>query len=653
MDLFNAQQQVTEKIRIGTVHTTISLVAITLFTSGALTGLVAACLTLQGVQITSQFLWQTFGMLILSFSVGIFFFSQRGRKISQQPLTSQIRSWGGSRIEVRSQSLNIRRAIQIVDELSLAAGIPAPQLFYMRSEPGINAFSVTRNVTETALCVTHGALTELSHSELEALLAYEVFRILRGEAQLGLTLIETMHPLFALYILGSQLMIVEEDDAQFEEHYVYKPNGRTGVVLWTLGRLLKTIGTLPALYGLLLQRRLLHQHTFERDKATFESCRGNEGLIALLGKGIQNPHYSKLKNPQAIQLGPLFFAPTSNRAFFIAPHVQPSARRRTKILDPLHFPPPAKTSSGAVLSENALYRYSPVKFLETIGKVERSHIEHATFLIKSLPAGLYEMTKDINGAHNLVLALSLNSRAATRRQQIQEIEQTLSCSQEHELLYTYELIRPLSDLYFLSFVHLIVPTLQRLSLKDRNKLGRVITKSVQLNTFRPLQQCASAVLVAQLLLHKKTTYTSHKSSHQAITLEGDLSFLLSFLAHSSTESPDRAVRAYCHGAELLGITEPLRPLSRCSARQLSSTLQRLARTTPFKRKQIVHVCAEVLAAEGRLTAQDADILRAIGTVFCCPHGPLVAHEMSVMMMMEEPTRALPLEPRKNRLGEAG
>ena len=64
----------------------------------------------------------------------------------------------------------------IVENLSIAAGLPMPRL-YLINEPQINAFATGRNPKNSAMAVTTGALQKLNRTELEGVLAHELSHI--------------------------------------------------------------------------------------------------------------------------------------------------------------------------------------------------------------------------------------------------------------------------------------------------------------------------------------------------------------------------------------------------------------------------------------------------------------------------------------------
>ena len=64
----------------------------------------------------------------------------------------------------------------LVEGLTLASGLPKPELYVMHSKQ-INAFASGRDPQHAVVCVTEGALEKLDKNELEAVLAHELGHI--------------------------------------------------------------------------------------------------------------------------------------------------------------------------------------------------------------------------------------------------------------------------------------------------------------------------------------------------------------------------------------------------------------------------------------------------------------------------------------------
>ena len=72
------------------------------------------------------------------------------------------------------------RLHNLVEEVSIAAGIPKPKV-YVVHDPSPNAFATGRNVDNAAVAVTTGLLDKMNRAELEGVIAHEIAHIRNGD----------------------------------------------------------------------------------------------------------------------------------------------------------------------------------------------------------------------------------------------------------------------------------------------------------------------------------------------------------------------------------------------------------------------------------------------------------------------------------------
>jgi len=71
----------------------------------------------------------------------------------------------------------------LVENLSITAGIKMPKLYMMNSE-ALNAFASGISINNSVICVTHGLVQHLNKNELEAVLAHEMSHITHRDMRL-------------------------------------------------------------------------------------------------------------------------------------------------------------------------------------------------------------------------------------------------------------------------------------------------------------------------------------------------------------------------------------------------------------------------------------------------------------------------------------
>ena len=115
-------------------------------------------------------------------------------------------SLGGRLIVGDSTDPEERRFLNILEEMSLAAGIPKPLAFVLDDEPGINAFAAGRSPEEAVVAVTRGTLVQLNRDELQGVIAHEYSHIVFGDMRLNMRIMGLIGGIMALSTIGQIMM---------------------------------------------------------------------------------------------------------------------------------------------------------------------------------------------------------------------------------------------------------------------------------------------------------------------------------------------------------------------------------------------------------------------------------------------------------------
>lgn len=72
----------------------------------------------------------------------------------------------------------------IVEELSIASGMPMPRVYVMRKEGRLNAFATGRNMEHGHVVVTQGLLSTMNREEFSGVIAHELSHLRNGDIRL-------------------------------------------------------------------------------------------------------------------------------------------------------------------------------------------------------------------------------------------------------------------------------------------------------------------------------------------------------------------------------------------------------------------------------------------------------------------------------------
>jgi Zn-dependent protease with chaperone function len=109
---------------------------------------------------------------------------------------------GGRLVLRKTNDASERRLLNVIDEMSVAAGIPAPQAFILDGEPGLNAFSAGMTIHDSVVTVTRGLLDQLNRDQLQGVIGHEISHIVNGDARLNLRIIGVLYGLYLHFLPG-------------------------------------------------------------------------------------------------------------------------------------------------------------------------------------------------------------------------------------------------------------------------------------------------------------------------------------------------------------------------------------------------------------------------------------------------------------------
>lgn len=96
------------------------------------------------------------------------------------------------------QEAEHRELAHIVEELTIASGLPAPKIYYLPGEKGVNAFATGLRREKAFVCVTQGLLDRLDREETQGVVAHELSHIFHRD-MLYMTLLSA--------ILGAMVIV--------------------------------------------------------------------------------------------------------------------------------------------------------------------------------------------------------------------------------------------------------------------------------------------------------------------------------------------------------------------------------------------------------------------------------------------------------------
>jgi Zn-dependent protease with chaperone function len=575
---------------------------------------------------------------------------------------------GGRLVDPSSHDQMERRLLNVIEEMALASGVPAPRVYVLERQDTINAFAAGLHPNDAVITVTHGTLTRLTRDELQGVIGHEFSHILNGDMTLNVRLIGLLHGLLILALFGRFLLDLDWAHGSTDRR------SRSGVVA-VAGIVILAAGYIGVFFGRLIKASVSRQRELLADASSVQFTRNSDGIGNALRKigGLGEEAGGQIDHPHAETLSHMFMAPARpNFAdgwlathpplkerirrifgrpmdFLPAPELvvwnEPEQRKQAPELAPLPFTAdaaPAQTPAGAqtagarasaaAVSSLAV---SPVTGLvgaaagagvpAAIGKPHpgsRPFVERLLERVEAL--GLRPALSDTTGAQLLVLGLLVEQEQSIAARQEDIVSQVFGPNASAQV----EAVRRAAELmppgWRLPLVDLAMPALRKLPAPARDRLLALARKLIAADNRVTLPEfLLYTVLEARLGVVTPSARPAHYAAARDLTAESAL--VLSLLA--TVRMPEAPPRAYRAGAQLLeGM--PAEPLARDALplSKVSAAFHRLNLLAPLAKPQLIKACAAVTFVDGSTNWKAASCLRTLCAALDCPLPPQVDAE---------------------------
>ncbi|MEO6595437.1 MAG: M48 family metallopeptidase [Planctomycetota bacterium] len=569
--------------------------------------------------------------------------------------TAQLRSGGGKVAEMLGGKLVPldttdpleRRLRNLVEEMSIASGIPVPDIYVLDNESGINAFAAGWGPTDAAVAVTRGCLEQLDRDELQGVIAHEFSHVFHGDMRLNIRLMGVLFGIVCIATIGR--IIVRAVGSGAGRSSGKGKGGAAGIVLF--GVALLVIGWLGVLFARLIQAAVSRQREFLADASAVQYTRNPRGIGMALAKigGLQVEGVgSRLQSPHADEASHMLFADGVKRflggSFATHPPVEERVERvlpgfrqhlastGSMVAAAAATPLPAGAAglTGSAGSKTPRAGTVPVSALmRDIGDPQPQHVDAARELLDSLPLELAAAAHERARVIALVMALLLDRNPTHREAQLRLL-QGVEESTVHETRVLFQLVARVERNLRLPLLELAMPTLRTLTESEREGLRRnARALAMADDRLTPFE----FALLRTMERHVRLANEAPPRSQQAAPLvyrQNETGVVLSVLARvGAGDDEARATEAFAQGVKMLGIpTLQLLPVKSCSMLALERAVDDLADVSPLGKRNLVMACAETVSADGHLDADEADLLRALAGLWDCPVPLLTAAAVS-------------------------
>ena len=561
--------------------------------------------------------------------------------------TAQLRSGGGQvarllggkPVSLDPTDPRERQLRNVVEEMAIASGIPVPEIYVLDEEPGINAFAAGWSPADAAVAVTRGCLETLDRDELQGVIAHEFSHVFHGDMRLNIRLMGVLFGIVCLATIGRILVRAMPRGGGSGRG----KGGAAGVAMF--GVALIVIGSLGVFFSRLIQAAVSRQREFLADASAVTYTRNPRGIgmalakIGGLGARLQTAHAEEASHMLFADGMRRFFGggfathpPIEQRVERVLPGFQRMLASSGSMEAAVAATPPPPVVVGVPQKQPAARAVSGIAsatLVQSIGAPQAHHVDAARTLLRELPLDLIAATREPRCTHALVLALLLD-RDPTRREKQFELLANAGVELVHEVRVQFQLVQQMERHQRLPLLELAIPALRLLPRTDREQLLRDARALARADgTLSPFEWALLRCLERHVRVADQAPRRPQRPA--ALVQHGhEASVVLSALARAGAGGDETlATLAFARGQSLLQVPPAqLLPREQGSIEALDAAVDALSAVSPLGKRNLVAACAEAAGADGQLSQDEADLLRALAELLDCPV-PLVTSPAGV------------------------
>lgn len=538
------------------------------------------------------------------------------------------RDLGARQVDPDTRDPAERRLLNVVEEMAIASGMVAPEVWVMDHEPGINAFAAGTEPSNAVVAVSRGCLKQLNRSELQGVVAHEFSHILNGDMKLNMRLIGWLFGILMLAMIGRILLT----SLHFRGGGGGRDrNGGAGMAMIVAGIGLLAIGSIGVFFGRLIQAAISRQREFLADAAAVQFTRDPAGIAGALKKIGASAEHGKISAPKASEASHMFFANAGMFSFGFATHPPLDVRIRAIERDwDGKFPagvasqPAAATGRGGQQvsqmhgSGTAAARRTPPPLPPGLDGASIPQLAAGSALFASLGEEWREAAHSEDGAHSLIFGLLLAKDPELRATELEYLADRTNPQIAEQAARWHREISPIRSAQKIALAEMSVAPLRRLSSSDYREFKRLtrwlIASDGQIDLFEfMLQKLVERHLDSAHGLRQPT-----KIRHTDLRdLQAEIVLLSSAMAALS-EDPQTAYAAAMneyrdHGGAALAMQAP----RDINLDRIGAALDRCDAATPLVKRQLLRLCSIAAASDGQLADRELELLRAIADAIGC------------------------------------
>ena len=541
---------------------------------------------------------------------------------------------GGTLISTDVTNPLRQRLRNVVEEMAIASGVPVPDVYVLEEEMGINAFAAGFTPGDAAIAVTRGTLETLNREELQGVIAHEFSHILNGDMRLNIRMMGVLFGIMVLGMLGRMAL-------RGARH----SRNKNAAAILVIGLGLMLLGWIGVFAARLVKAAVSRQREFLADASAVQFTRETDGIANALKKigGYGGHSYINAADPEEVS-HMLFAGGTSRLTSMFATH--PPLVDRIRALDPgfkesdypavnleshaesRHQDADDVQASGFTSATRGAAEHTiPASIADAVGQPDPEQIAFASEIRRTIPSELYDAAHSPERGWMLTLALAIDREPSHADSQLRFLTEQLGAERGELVRRFAAQVGQIGTEYRLPLLEIAFPALKKRPEQQREYFLDLVKRLIELDGVIDLYEYCFYRVLSSAFQHvsdpsgrRKGNRAGKKEIRQAA-----IDLVMTVAHHGHTTHDDR-VGAFRSGAAEFGkwaSDADYKDSKLESIAVLDRSLNVLGRMNSAGSKSLVQALAKTVSHDGKVTAAEAELLRAICASLDCPLPPIL------------------------------
>ena len=549
---------------------------------------------------------------------------------------------GGRKVDSSSSDPNEQKLVNIVEEMSIASGLPLPDIYLLDREENINAFAAGFGTDDAAVGVTRGAIEQLNRDELQGVIAHEFSHIFNGDMRLNIRLIGILNGILLIHLMGMLLMRSTFFMGSGRRSSNNDSGGNAKIALLLLGVALIIIGYIGMLFGRMIQAAVSRQREYLADAAAVQYTRNPDGIAGALEKIGRIKKGAEIKDGHSMEFSHMFFANSFHTALDKLFATHPPLKKRIQAIQPgrdsSHIKQKKRIDKELkkerrVIENDRGERTSdspagpladtlPLQeiLLGAIGTMNERSVQQASRILNEIPSELKKAAHEPFQSKALIYALLLNSNNSSLKEVPAWCRAIFSDDLTKEMNGFLKILQRTKREWSLPLAEISIPALKKMSESQyglfRQNLRNIISHDNEITLF---EFSLEKLVEHRLDHHFKREKTPDVKHHHLKPLGRELSIILSALANASESDREKA---FSTGLNILQKAAPdnteYLTEDGFTFEDVDSALREFSKSANPVKRYLMKSMVHCVMSDNTLELEELELLRAMAEVIGTP-----------------------------------